>query len=54
VAHTKFTLARALAASGKDRPRARALAEQARDEFARFPGASADRRAVEAWLEAQR
>ncbi|HEY5924839.1 MAG TPA: serine/threonine-protein kinase [Kofleriaceae bacterium] len=51
-AYTDFTLARALVK--RDNRRAIALAERARDRFARFPGARADRQAVEAWLAAQR
>jgi eukaryotic-like serine/threonine-protein kinase len=54
VAYTKFALARALVAAGKGKRRAVALADEARDDFARFPGARADRDIVEAWLQAQR
>jgi len=51
---TKFALARALVAAGKDKRRALGLAEEAHDELARFPGAAADRKDIEAWLAAQR
>jgi tetratricopeptide (TPR) repeat protein len=49
---TNFTLARALVR--QDRDRAIALAEAARDGFARFAGAAEDRKTVEAWLASHR
>jgi tetratricopeptide (TPR) repeat protein len=51
---TDFALAQALVAARKDHRRALELAEGAREGFARFPGAEADRKTVEAWLAAQR
>jgi hypothetical protein len=49
----QLALARALAATGGDIARARTLAEQARDGFARLgPGRDADRQAAIRWLAA--
>jgi eukaryotic-like serine/threonine-protein kinase len=55
LAYTRFTLARALwdapATQGRDRPRARILAEQAREAFAALgEGKKAELAEVEAWL----
>jgi tetratricopeptide (TPR) repeat protein len=51
LAHTRFSLAKMLVASGGDRARARSLAEAARGAFATMGGNRADRlAAVEAWL----
>ncbi len=51
LARARFSLARALHAAGSDRDRARSLAEQARDDFARAgAGAAADRERVEQFL----
>jgi hypothetical protein len=50
----RFALARALVKASNDKRRAIELAEAAREGFARFAGAEADRKAVEAWLAAQR
>ncbi len=48
--HLKFALARALVAGQRDRPRARALAEAARDEWRAVPSEQGALAEVEAWL----
>ncbi len=56
VAEAHFALALALVAAGRDLPRARALAERARDEYARVrptPFATQELARVDAWLVAQ-
>jgi tetratricopeptide (TPR) repeat protein len=52
IAKTRFALARALWSSGTNRPRARALAKQAREGY-RGEENEKERGAVEAWLAAQ-
>jgi tetratricopeptide (TPR) repeat protein len=50
----KFSLARALVATGGDLGRARALAEEARDALAPLPSLAAHVAAIDAWLAAQK
>ncbi|MGE5184978.1 MAG: tetratricopeptide repeat protein, partial [Acidobacteriota bacterium] len=49
LADIQFQLARALAASGKDRERARELAARAREELARYPFKQAELAQLDAW-----
>ena len=48
--HLRFTLARALVEGGRDRARARRLAEAARDEWRALPSEQESLAEVEAWL----
>jgi tetratricopeptide (TPR) repeat protein len=50
LADSRFALAQALWTTNSDRPRARRLAEEARQEFTRNAARTADLQAVEAWL----
>jgi serine/threonine protein kinase/tetratricopeptide (TPR) repeat protein len=45
-----FALAKALRTAGKDAPRARALAESARDDLKKLPGTADEIAAIEQWL----
>jgi hypothetical protein len=47
----RFSLARALHVAGRDRARARALAQQARDDLSRMPAKEHDIAEIDRWLE---
>jgi hypothetical protein len=46
----RFALAEALRTTGKDAPRARVLAESARDDLQKLPGTADEIAAIEQWL----